>query len=53
MKKVYFIFALIELLIGCWWCWCADNWRVGCLVAPFAMVAVAVIACGIIESKEQ
>jgi len=48
MKKVFVLF-LIMLAVGGWWIWCADSWRIGCLIAPFLLVMIGVAGAGMIE----
>ena len=48
MKKILFLIALM-VAVGVWWLWCADNWRIGCLIAPFLLVMIGVVCAGMIE----
>ena len=48
MKKILLNIALM-VAVGGWWLWCADNWRIGCLIAPFLLVMLGVIGAGMIE----
>lgn len=52
MKKGLVFLFITGLLTGAFWLWSAESWRIGCLIAPFALVLCAVIACGIMEHNQ-
>lgn len=53
MIKIVLTFVFLGLLVGWFWIWSADNWRLGCFIAPLLLVLLGAIATGIIESKTE